>query len=264
VHYVKRIAKADQSERRNELLDILRSENIPFTHHHQKHNDNWVENIVVSLNPSDRRLVIGAHYDSFKGSSGANDNASGVSVLIRLAKALLEREDSISADLVFFDREEYVNRGSEKYIDFIGKEKLTAMINLDVCGNGENVCVSAKDNEKNDAFLSIFSPPVLQKHKVNLMGYLPNGDDSSFDYAGVPNISIAMLSDNDVAAFHNFYENYIKKEIEPTQEENEKLLASIEVISTMHNGPNDSIESVNQDSIDTLLAYLCNGLANNV
>ena len=258
--YVEKIASSNQSERRNALLDILRSENIPFTHYHQKHNENWVENVVVSINPSESRLVIGAHYDSCEGSSGANDNAAGVSILIRLAKMLLEKDSKISADLVFFDREEYKNRGSEKYIDFAGKEKLTAMINLDICGNGEKICVSAKSNEKNNAFLNMFSPDVVQKHNVNLMGYLPSGDDWTFDHAGIPNISVAILPDNDVATFHTFYENFIKKNIEPSQEEQEKFFGSIEVISTMHNGPNDTIDSVSQASMDILFSYLCDAI----
>ena len=43
-----------------------------------------VENVVVSFHPSDKRLVIGAHWDADEGSDGANDNASGCSVLLHV------------------------------------------------------------------------------------------------------------------------------------------------------------------------------------
>ncbi len=51
MEYVNRIATADQRERRENLLGILRAENIPFSHQGAKINGHWVENIVVSINP---------------------------------------------------------------------------------------------------------------------------------------------------------------------------------------------------------------------
>ena len=71
--------------------------------------------------------------------------------------------------------------------------------------------MSAKGNENNAAFINLFSADVLKKHNVSLMEYLPDGDDSPFDRAGIPNISVAILPDNDVAAFHDLYENYTKR-----------------------------------------------------
>jgi hypothetical protein len=261
--YVEKIAKEDQRERRNALLDILRNENIPFIHYNQKHNENWVENIVVSINPSDSRLVICAHYDSIMGSTGANDNAAGVSVLLHLTMRLLEVNIDLPIDILFSDREEYVNRGSEKYIKFTGKEKIVAMINLDTCGFGDNICISAKNNEKNVAFRNMFSHPVLSKHNVHILGFLPSGDDKSFDRAGIPNISISMLPKNDIVSFTDHYENYIKKNIKPTVKELEKFFSSLEVMSTMHNGSKDKIESISQQSIDKLVSYLYEGIIDN-
>lgn len=259
MEYVTKIAKIDQNERRSAVLDILRREGLPFTHYFQKHNEDWVENIVVSINPSPSRLVIGAHYDSVEGSSGANDNASGVSVLLKLAKALYEKQE-ISADIVFFDREEYPNSGSEKYISFLGKENIGAMINLDICGNGNRIVVWAKGNEENVHFQKMFSPEILTAHNVTLIGYLPNGDDAFFERAGISNISIAVLPEDDVSVFNDFYENYIKKGIKPTEAERKNGFASLKVLPTIHNGAKDNIDSVSQASMDLLLSYLCDGL----
>lgn len=49
--------------------------------------DNHVfRNIIVRFGPVDKpRIVLGAHYDSYKNSPGADDNASGVASLIELA-----------------------------------------------------------------------------------------------------------------------------------------------------------------------------------
>lgn len=63
-------------------------------------------NIVGRINPAQtKRIIIGTHYDTKLGTPGANDGASGVSVLLQLAKNL--KIENAGIDLVFFDAEEY-------------------------------------------------------------------------------------------------------------------------------------------------------------
>ena len=262
--YVKKIALADQKERRNALLDILRDEGIPFAHYHQLHDgrydDDWVENIVVSINPSDKRLVIGAHYDTYEGSSGANDNASGVSILIRLAKVLLEKRN-LSVDLVFFDFEECGKSGSEKYIESVGRQNISAMINLDVCGHGNCIVVYPKGNETNSHFGNMLSPSMLQKHKVMLLDYMPKGDDESFDNVNIPSIAICVYPASDAIAMQKLYEDYVQTGAPlDISEIFTKMEETLAVMSTMHNGANDNIHSVSQAAMDMVFAYLCETL----
>jgi Zn-dependent M28 family amino/carboxypeptidase len=75
-----------------------------------------VRNIVASRSDADPQIILGAHYDSRlqadqdpgPGRSepvpGANDGASGVAVLLELARTL--RADSVPVWLVFFDAED--------------------------------------------------------------------------------------------------------------------------------------------------------------
>ncbi|MEP3420207.1 MAG: M20/M25/M40 family metallo-hydrolase [Erythrobacter sp.] len=53
-------------------------------------------------------LILGAHYDTVRGSPGADDNASGVAALLELARALrpLRERTSIEIQMVFFANEE--------------------------------------------------------------------------------------------------------------------------------------------------------------
>jgi len=104
---------ANQELRRNGLLSILRTHEILFTLIHNKIREHWVENIIVSKNDGCPRLVIGAHYDSLDGSTGANDNAATVCILIELAKAFIINPPKLPINIVFFDQEEYADRGSE-------------------------------------------------------------------------------------------------------------------------------------------------------
>lgn len=77
----------------------------------QPFDDGSARNIEVSLLPDDGpgpSLVIGAHYDSAFTSPGANDNGSGVAVLLELARMLadLQAETGFPIRLVFFANEE--------------------------------------------------------------------------------------------------------------------------------------------------------------
>ena len=56
-----------------------------------------------------------AHYDAHPGSTGANDNAAAVCILIALAKELQQRK--IPATIAFFDGEESGHSGAKLFED---------------------------------------------------------------------------------------------------------------------------------------------------
>ncbi len=91
------------------------------------------ENIIVRLGQGTKRIVVGAHYDAFKDSPGANDNGSGVAVVLALIQHLQNMEWNYSVDFCFFDQEEAKLMGSMSYINhFVIPKNHLAMINLDV------------------------------------------------------------------------------------------------------------------------------------
>lgn len=72
-------------------------------------------NLLVRLEGRRRDLpvvVVGAHYDTVPMSPGADDNASGVAVLLELARLLHDRVVSRGIVLAFFSEEEVDMRGS--------------------------------------------------------------------------------------------------------------------------------------------------------
>lgn len=257
LEYVSKIAFADQEKRRISLINILRENDLPFILQRAKQNNHWVENIIISINPSNHRLVIGAHYDSVEGSTGANDNAAAVSILIQLAKQLVGKTER-SIDVVFFDREEYVDHGSDAYITFIGKGNIAAMINLDMCGFGDTISIAVKGNIGNEDFGNVLIPEIIEKHKVFTLGFIPNGDDVRFSDNSIPNISIAMLPKNN-AEFFERIADMIKKGEGMTQGIQNEFIG-LEVVATMHNAPNDNIDCVSEESMELLYQYLLDGL----
>lgn len=89
--------------------------------------------------PTGRHLVIGAHHDTVPGSPGANDNASGIGVLVALAHLLAEEDLPVPVVLVAFGAEERQptgdhHIGSESYAS-AHAESVTAMVSVDMVGN---------------------------------------------------------------------------------------------------------------------------------
>jgi Zn-dependent M28 family amino/carboxypeptidase len=86
-------------------------------------------------------IVVGAHYDSVEGSPGANDNASGVALLIELARAMRDRPSPRALRLVAFANEEppYFNdgrgMGSVEYVRRLSDPgRVRAMLSLETVG----------------------------------------------------------------------------------------------------------------------------------
>lgn len=254
--YIERIATASQSERKQAIIDILNEIGVEFVLQSARVGEHDVENIVVSRNPSCKRLVIGAHYDSVDGSTGANDNASGCSVLLHTIQQLMNTKHSI--DFVFFDREEYIDHGSEAYLSIVGKENISAMINLDMCGYENTIVVSHKGNVNNNVFYATMNKEILEKHAVTLVGFLPNGDDDRFDECNIPNISVCTLSSGD-AEFFTYLGNLRKAGKQPTIDDQQRFI-SLDVVSTMHLGKNDNIFCCNQLAVDKVTQWLVDGL----
>jgi glutaminyl-peptide cyclotransferase len=93
----------------------------------------WVSSRVEKKN-SNTLIMIGTHWDTRSIADqetditqrnmpvlGANDGASGVAVLIEVAKHLHSKPPSVNVDLIFFDLEDLGNVGNNKYA--IGSSK---------------------------------------------------------------------------------------------------------------------------------------------
>src|SRR3954449_13184915 len=62
--------------------------------------------VITRPGPRDELLLIGAHYDTVRGSPGADDNASGVAALLELSRAFAALAPERSLRFVAFVNEE--------------------------------------------------------------------------------------------------------------------------------------------------------------
>lgn len=103
------------------------------------------QNLVLNLPPSRDRtpkppILIGAHYDAVPGSPGADDNATGVAVLLELARIFTAEPIRYPLRFVAFDMEEYGLLGSTAYATELAekRERLRLMISLEMLGYRDN------------------------------------------------------------------------------------------------------------------------------
>lgn len=96
---------------------------------------NWILNLP-GQNPRRPPLLIGAHYDSVPGSPGADDNATGLAVLLELARAFAQQPGRSPLRLVAFDLEELGFVGSGHYAQDLHEqgEPLGLMLSLEMLG----------------------------------------------------------------------------------------------------------------------------------
>ena len=84
---------------------------------------------------SDDAIVLGAHFDHLgHGYPGADDNASGVAVVLAVAEALATRHLERTIVIACFSAEEDGLAGSEYFVEHLPVQHVTAMVNLDMVG----------------------------------------------------------------------------------------------------------------------------------
>jgi len=100
-----------------------------------------LEVTIAGQSSAEKTLIVGAHYDSAVGSPGANDNASGVALLLELARDLKDLRLEQDLRLVFFANEEppYFKTplmGSKVYADMLRQKskEISCMISLETLG----------------------------------------------------------------------------------------------------------------------------------
>jgi len=110
----------------------------------KKHHSQNVVGIIHGKQNTNDELIISAHYDSYPGSVGADDNASGVGILIELAKLFNKNKECLTKNLKFvaFGGEEKGLLGSRAFLNRHVEDisNCSLLINIDQVG-GEHIFI---------------------------------------------------------------------------------------------------------------------------
>ena len=175
----------------------------------------------------DSFIVFSAHYDHLgrMGANtwfpGANDNASGVALMLDLAKFYKTNGDSSYYSMAFiaFAGEEAGLEGSNFYTEnpLFPLSKIRFLINLDLMGNGSEGITVVNGTVFNESFNNLVEINTKNNYlpAVNKRGKAQNSDHYYFTEKEVPSFFIYTLGG--IKAYHDVYDKpdaleYIKYE----------------------------------------------------
>lgn len=186
--------------------DTLKSQNIVA----------YVEGWDSTL--KDEYVIIGAHYDhlgfnkftvngrdSVQVFRGADDNASGVAVLLEVARLVGSRPFDFRRSVLFvaFGAEERGMTGSWYFVNraFAPIENTSVMINLDMVGRGidgedVNIYTILRNNELNSLLEKTSDMPLMISPVIHPEDYFA-GDHRTFALKGIPSILVTTKLHSD-------------------------------------------------------------------
>jgi len=162
----------------------------------------------------DSLVVFIAHYDhlGMMGTDaifpGANDNASGIAMLLNLAKYYKVNKPKYNTAFIAFAGEELGLLGSKHFVEnpLFDLDKIKFLINFDISGTGDEgiqVVNGSVYQKQFDRLVKINEEKNLLP-QVKIRGAACNSDHCMFDSKGVPNFFIYTLGG--IQAYHDIYD----------------------------------------------------------
>ena len=145
----------------------------------------------------DQEYIIGAHYDSVS-NPGADDNASGTSLMLECARILSQYDSDYTIRFIAFTREEQGLHGSRDYVSAHGDDNIIAMISADMVAydtGGNEARIYARD----DSTLLNTLGAAIDEYGDGLSwfhaGWIGSSNHSPFDSGG---FDAALLIESEV------------------------------------------------------------------
>ena len=170
--------------------------------------------VVKGTVKPDSFIMITAHYDHLGGMGeqtyfpGANDNASGVSLLLNLANYYAKNPQPYSIGFILFAGEEAGLIGSKYFTDnpLVPLKSIRFLTNTDLAGTGDEgiTVVNATEYPKEFAMMNSVNNRNHLLVKINARGKAANSDHYFFSEKGVPAFFFYTLGG--IKAYHDVFD----------------------------------------------------------
>lgn len=202
-------------------------------------NKPWVlKNIIATYNPkAEDRILLSAHWDSrpfadkdkkpennTKACPGVNDGASGVGVLMEIARVISTKSPNVGIDIILFDLEDYGDDGGDPDTWCLGSQYWAKNLHVPYYGAKFGILldmVGAKDATfYKEEISATYAPEVLNKvwataQKLGYTNFInqpmgPMTDDHKYinELAQVPCIDIIDYRMNVATQHGSFFEHH--------------------------------------------------------
>ena len=173
--------------------------------------------LVKGTAKPDSIIFITAHYDHLGGMGaatyfpGANDNASGVALLLNLAHYYAQHPQKYSMGFILFAGEEAGLIGSKYFTEnpLVPLKNIRFLINTDLAGTGEEgiTVVNATEFPKEFALMNAVNDENKLLLKINSRGKAANSDHYFFTEKGVPSFFFYTLGG--IKAYHDVFDKAV-------------------------------------------------------
>jgi aminopeptidase YwaD len=170
--------------------------------------------VVKGTAKPDSVILITAHYDHLGGMGsatffpGANDNASGVSLLMNLAQYYAKHPQRYSIGFILFAGEEAGLLGSKYFTQnpLVPLKNIRFLINTDLAGTGDEgiTVVNATEFTKEFEWMKKINDEQKLLAAVNVRGKAANSDHYFFTEKGVPAFFFYTLGG--IKAYHDVFD----------------------------------------------------------
>ncbi len=170
--------------------------------------------MVAGTQKPDSFIFITAHYDHLGGMGkdtyfpGANDNASGVALLLSLAKYYATHPQKYSIAFILFAGEEIGLLGSKYYVEnpLVPLKNIRFLTNTDLAGTGVDgiTVVNATEFPKEFALMQKVNTDGKYLKAINPRGKAANSDHYFFTEKGVPAFFFYTLGG--ISAYHDVFD----------------------------------------------------------
>jgi aminopeptidase YwaD len=182
--------------------------------------ENYLSTNVIGMIPAIKKtkqtIVLSAHYDHLgkMGANtyfpGANDNASGVAMLLELARYYSKNPTKYNIVFIAFAGEEAGLLGSSYFVQYplLKLEDIHFLINLDIMGSGEEgiTVVNATLHPEKFEELSTINKQFNYLPIIKQRGKAANSDHYWFSERGVPAFFIYTMGPN--KNYHDVFDTY--------------------------------------------------------
>ena len=180
----------------------------------RKFNASNVCGLVTGKRKPDSVILITAHYDHLGGMGkdtyfpGANDNASGVSLLMNLARYYAANPPDYSIGFICFAGEEAGLVGSQFFTEkpLVPLKNIRFLVNTDLAGTGDEgiTVVNATEYPTEFAMMNAVNDEYKLLFKINARGKAANSDHYFFSEKGVPAFFFYTLGG--IKAYHDIFD----------------------------------------------------------
>ena len=195
-------------------------------------------NVIGSISGLKKKsIIISAHYDhlGMMGKAifpGANDNASGVAMLLSLANYFSDKSPKYNLVFIAFGAEEAGILGSKYYVEnpLFPLDDIKFVLNLDIMGTGDEGITVVNGLLHKKQFKQLTSINNKQEYlsKIKIRGRAANSDHYWFSQLGIPSFFIYTMGG--IKAYHDVYD---RSETLPMSEFNDLFHLLIDFIEAI-------------------------------